>query len=182
MMFTQEQWIALLPILLTASTSIVVMLAIAIKRHHWWNSTISVIGSNVAVFPTYFAAHTGPLVITPLLVVDRFAAFYMALILVITLATATLMHAYLEGHKGNKEEMYLMRVIAARGPVTRGANIVTTEFTGKWPSGTSKSPPKLPTPGKPSEAAPKNSAIGGRYEKRAHRPPILRRSRVCRRS
>ena len=131
MMFTQEQWIALLPILLTAATSIVVMLAIAIKRHHWWNATISVIGLNIALFSTFFAAQAGTLVVTPLLVVDHYAAFYMALILVITLATATLMHAYLEGYKGNKEEMYLLLVIAALGAVVLAcANHLASLFIG----------------------------------------------------
>lgn len=131
MMFTQEQWIALLPILLTAVTSIAVMLAIAIKRHHWWNATISVIGLNAALFSTFIAAQSGALAVTPLLVVDQFAAFYMALILVITLATATLMHAYLEGYKGNKEEMYLLLVIAALGAVVLAcANHMASLFIG----------------------------------------------------
>ena len=131
MMFTQEQWIALLPILFTAGTSIFVMLAIAIKRHHWWNATISVIGLNIALLSTFFAAQAGTLVVTPLLVVDHFAAFYMALILVITLATATLMHAYLEGYKGNKEEMYLLLVIAALGAIVLAcANHLASLFIG----------------------------------------------------
>lgn len=131
MMFTQAQWIALLPILLTAGTSIVVMLAIAIKRHHWWNATISVIGLNAALFSTLIAAQSGALAVTPLLVVDHFAAFYMALILVITLATATLMHAYLEGYYGNKEEMYLLLVIAALGAVVLAcANHMAALFIG----------------------------------------------------
>jgi NADH-quinone oxidoreductase subunit N len=117
MMFTTEQWVALLPILLTAGTAIVVMLAIAIKRHHWWNATISVIGLNLALLSTIPVALSDTQIVTPLLIVDHFAAFYMALILVITLATATLMHAYLEGYNGNKEEMYLLLVIAALGAV-----------------------------------------------------------------
>jgi NADH-quinone oxidoreductase subunit N len=131
MMFTTEQWIALLPILLTATTSIVVMLAIAIKRHHWWNATISVIGLNLALLSTILVALSDTQFVTPLLIVDHFAAFYMALILIITLATATLMHAYLEGYNGNKEEMYLLLVIAALGALVLAcANHLAALFIG----------------------------------------------------
>ncbi|MGH8461815.1 MAG: NADH-quinone oxidoreductase subunit NuoN [Stenotrophobium sp.] len=117
MILSLDQWIALLPILLTGATSIAVMAAIAIRRNHWWNATISVVGLNLALFSTFFAAHWGAQVVTPLLVVDSFAAFYMAMILVITLATATLLHAYMEGYAGNKEEIYLLLTLSALGAV-----------------------------------------------------------------
>jgi NADH-quinone oxidoreductase subunit N len=131
MNFTQAQWIALLPILLTGATSIAVMGAIAIKRHHWWNATISVIGLNLALFSTIFAAHSGAQIVTPLLVVDSYAAFYMALILVTTLATATLLHAYMEGYQGEKEEIYLLLSIAALGGVVLAcANHLASFFIG----------------------------------------------------
>jgi NADH-quinone oxidoreductase subunit N len=131
MNFSQAQWIALLPILLTSATSIAVMAAIAIKRHHWWNATISVVGLNLALFSTIFAAHSGAQIVTPLLVVDSYAAFYMALILVTTLATATLLHAYMEGYQGEKEEIYLLLTIAALGGVVLAcANHLASFFIG----------------------------------------------------
>lgn len=131
MMFTQAQWIALLPILITAGTSIIVMIGIAIKRHHWWNATISVAGLNLALLSTVLVAQNGPQIVTPLLVVDAYAAFYMALVLITTLATATLMHAYMEGYDGNKEEVYLLLVIAALGAVMLAcANHMAALFIG----------------------------------------------------
>ena len=50
MTFTLNQWIALLPILAVAGTAVVVMLAIAVKRNHWWNATLCVAGLNGALF------------------------------------------------------------------------------------------------------------------------------------
>src|SRR3546814_17566795 len=62
-------------------------------------------------------AHPATMV-TPLFVVDGYALFYMALILIATLATATLSHAYLEGFSGEKEEMYLLLCLSALGGLT----------------------------------------------------------------
>ncbi|HWU67573.1 MAG TPA: NADH-quinone oxidoreductase subunit NuoN [Stenotrophobium sp.] len=117
MMFTHAQWLALLPILLTSATAIAVMSAIAIRRNHWWNATISVAGLNLALISTFFAAYWGAQMVTPLLVVDNYAVFYMAMILVMTLATATLLHAYMSGYDGNKEEIYLLLVLSSLGAV-----------------------------------------------------------------
>ncbi|HUS25524.1 MAG TPA: NADH-quinone oxidoreductase subunit NuoN [Candidatus Binatia bacterium] len=117
MTFHTEQWIALLPILAVAGTAVVVMLAIAIRRNHWWNATLAVAGLNAALFwvAIVFYFYGGAQVVTPLLIVDGYALFYMALILVLTNATATLSHAYLEGLPGHKEEHYVLLVIAALG-------------------------------------------------------------------
>jgi len=126
MNFTQAQWIALLPMLITGVSPIVVMGAISIKRHHWWNATLGVSVLNIALL-VCAALLLGPMVgllppfepqqITPLLIVDGYALFYMALILATTLATGTLLHAYMEGYQGNKEEIYLLLTISALGGV-----------------------------------------------------------------
>lgn len=115
MTFTPDQWIALLPILVTAATAVLVMIAIAVRRNHWWNATFCVAGLNVALAAVLLATYVVPQTVTPLLVVDGYALFYDALILVLTLATATLSHAYLEGHPGHKEEHYVLLAVAALG-------------------------------------------------------------------
>jgi NADH-quinone oxidoreductase subunit N len=130
MTFTAAQWVALLPIILTAATSIVVMLAIAVKRDHWWNATLCVAGLNVALMAVLYAfyVYEEPLPVTPLLVVDAYALFYYALILVLTLATATLSHAYLEGYRGHKEEHYVLLAIAALGGLTLASSTHLASF------------------------------------------------------
>lgn len=126
MNFTHAQWIALLPLLITGASPVVVMAAISIRRHHWWNATLGVSVLNIALLACA-ALLLGPMFgllppfqpqqITPLLLVDGYALFYMALILSTTLATGTLLHAYMEGYQGNKEEIYLLLTIAALGGV-----------------------------------------------------------------
>ncbi|HEX5276895.1 MAG TPA: NADH-quinone oxidoreductase subunit NuoN [Fluviicoccus sp.] len=118
MNLTIESLLPLLPIILSSLTAIAVMLAIAFGRNHWWNATLTVVGLNIALAATIWLALTQPLapqMVTPLLVVDAYAYFYMALILAGTLACCTLAHAYMEGYTSNKEEIYLLLAIAATG-------------------------------------------------------------------
>ena len=49
MTISVAQLIALLPILITGATAVLVMLSIAIKRQHDVNATITVIGLNAAL-------------------------------------------------------------------------------------------------------------------------------------
>lgn len=112
----KHQLIALLPILITAFTAIAVMIFIAIRRHHWWNATLTVVGLNAALASVVYIVYAlPPLGVTPLLVIDSFSAFYMGLLLITTLACATLSHAYMEGYQGNREEIYLLLVLAVLG-------------------------------------------------------------------
>ncbi|NKF22185.1 NADH-quinone oxidoreductase subunit NuoN [Solimonas marina] len=111
---------ALTPMLLVSATIVIVMLAIAFKRRHRGNATLAVFGLNLALLTSLGMLYIGheAITVTPLFVVDGYALFYTALILVATLATATLSYAYLEGFKGEREEMYLLLCLSALGGVT----------------------------------------------------------------
>ncbi len=127
MEFTTQHFISLLPLLVTSATIIVVMLAIAWKRNHSLTFVLSVLGLNLALLSIIPALGVAPLQVTPLLLVDNFACYYMALVLAATLACVTLTHAYLgeatlssgetarKGYPGNREEMYLLLLLSAAG-------------------------------------------------------------------
>ncbi|MCX7071122.1 MAG: NADH-quinone oxidoreductase subunit NuoN [Gammaproteobacteria bacterium] len=112
---TRDQLLALLPILFSSATVVWVMTAIAIRRHHWWNATFSVVGLNLALIGCVVAYFVSPQIVTPLLVVDSYSCLYMAMVLATGLATATLSHAYMEGFDGNKEEVYLLLNLSVLG-------------------------------------------------------------------
>ena len=117
---TIQHFIALAPLLITSLTVVVVMLAIAWRRNHSQTFLISCAGLNLALLSILPAIKVMPLAVTPLLQVDHFAALYMALILIATLACVTLAHAYLgdsdaAGYPGNREELYLLILMAALG-------------------------------------------------------------------
>ncbi|MBD9483825.1 NADH-quinone oxidoreductase subunit NuoN [Pseudomonas sp. PDM14] len=120
MQLTIQHFIALLPLLVTSITVVVVMLAIAWKRNHSMTFGLSVVGLNLALLSIIPALGVTPLEVTPLLLIDTYACYYMALVLAATLACITLIHAYLggdsgKGYPGNREELYLLMLLSATG-------------------------------------------------------------------
>ena len=118
--FTLQHLIALLPLLVTSLTAVVVMLAIAAKRNHTVTFILSVAGLNLALLSLIPTLDVAPLEVTPLLLIDNFACYYMALVLAAGLACITLIHAYLGGESGkgyprNREELYLLVLLSAAG-------------------------------------------------------------------
>ena len=116
---TIQHFIALAPLLITSLTVVVVMLGIAWRRSHSQSFLLTVAGLNLALLSIYPALKVAPLAVTPLLQIDNFSCLYMGIILVSTLACVTLAHAYLgegkAGYPGNREELYLLILMAAAG-------------------------------------------------------------------
>src|SRR6266436_1992864 len=107
--------LALLPLLLIAGTSVVVMLGIAFKRNHALAAGLTLAGLTAAFISIYVAAPLAPRQVTSLLLVDRYALFYMGLIIASAAAVAALSFQYLENHDGHREELYLLLLIATLG-------------------------------------------------------------------
>ena len=119
-MNSSQLW-ALSPLLIATATIVAVMLTIAIKRHHRLCAAVSVIGMNIALFtllPSVFGGNTEAVAVTGLMQIDSAARFGMALVLVTTLGVLTLCHAYFEGFKKNREEIYLLIGLGTLGALT----------------------------------------------------------------
>ena len=115
---TLQQLLAILPLLILTATTVVVMLQIAVRRSHRITMGITMVGMNAALLslvPVFWAGNAQVLEVTPLLLVDGFANFYMALVLATSLGVLTLCHAYFEGYAGNREELYLLLLMATLG-------------------------------------------------------------------
>ncbi|MDE2451722.1 MAG: NADH-quinone oxidoreductase subunit N, partial [Gammaproteobacteria bacterium] len=127
---THPQLLALSPILTVSATSVIVMLAIAIKRHHALVASLSMVGLVLALASTAAVWHASaaPQAIPPLLIIDPFACFYMALILSAALAASALSHTYLELHGGRREEMYLLLLLSTLGGMVMVASDHFTSF------------------------------------------------------
>lgn len=113
-MLTQAHLISLLPIIIVSVTSVLLTLAIAWKRHHTFNATIAVLGLNIALVSVLILL-PNPQYVTDLLSIDRFAAIGMGLMIVSTLACCTFAHAYQLEQKQQREEMYLLFLLAVIG-------------------------------------------------------------------
>jgi NADH-quinone oxidoreductase subunit N len=106
----------LTPVFIVSMTAVVVMLLISIKRHHALIATVTVLGLNAALgWLVWYFLHGSPSSVMGLFMVDGFALFYMALILVAGLACCTLSHAYIHDYHDNKEELYILLLIAIAG-------------------------------------------------------------------
>ncbi|MDR3432923.1 MAG: NADH-quinone oxidoreductase subunit NuoN [Rouxiella aceris] len=131
MTFTPQNLIALLPLLIVGLTVVVVMLSVAWRRDHFLNATLTVIGLNLALLSLYFVGHAGPQDVTPLLRVDGYSMFYIGLVLLASLATSTFAYPWLAGYPDNREEFYLLVLIAAMGGILLAcANHLAAMFLG----------------------------------------------------
>lgn len=106
---------ALLPMLVLSGTIILVMLAIAVRRHHGLTAALSAAGLIGALAMLPLAAERMPLNVTPLLVIDGYALFFQGLMLAAGLAVVLLSHDYLRRFPGPREEYYLLVLLGVLG-------------------------------------------------------------------
>ena len=106
---------AMLPIVLLAVTAVAIMLAVAWRRSHTVAAVLSVVGLVAGLIAVLREASARPRPVTPLLLVDGFAVFFMGLLLIAALAVIVLSYSYLERHEGNREEFYILLVLATLG-------------------------------------------------------------------
>lgn len=131
MIVTLQQLIALFPLLIVGLTVVIVMLCIAWRRNHFINVTLTVIGLNLALLSLWFVWKNCEQVITPLICIDGFSMFYTGLVLVASLATSTLAYPWLTTYPGNRDEFYLLVLIAAAGGIIlTSANHLGVMFLG----------------------------------------------------
>jgi NADH-quinone oxidoreductase subunit N len=107
--------LALLPLLLIAATSIIVMLGISSKRSHALAMGLTLAGLAAAFISIFAAAPLVPRQVTSLLLVDRYALFYMGLIIASSAVVAVLSYQYFEKQDGQREELYVLLLIATVG-------------------------------------------------------------------
>ena len=131
MTITAQHLIALLPLLIVGLTVVVVMLSIAWRRNHFLSATLSVIGLNAALISLWFVGQAGAMDVTPLMRVDGYAMLYTGLVLLASLATCTFAYPWLQGYHDNRDEFYLLVLIAALGGILlANANHMAALFLG----------------------------------------------------
>jgi NADH-quinone oxidoreductase subunit N len=125
---TKADLIMLSPLIITAGTSIVVMLVIAFYRNHWITVAFTLIGLLSAAASLPIIAPLTPHSVTPLLIIDAYSLFYMGLIFLAGIAIAALSYSYLEMHGGHPEEFYLLLLVATLGTVVLAASTHFASF------------------------------------------------------
>jgi NADH-quinone oxidoreductase subunit N len=112
---TGADGIALLPLIVLAGTSVLVMVGIAVRRSHRSTLGLTLAGLAAAFGSLWIAAPLAPRQVTPLLVIDHYALFYFGLLIAGGFAVALLAYDYLAKVDINREELYLLLLIATTG-------------------------------------------------------------------
>lgn len=108
-------FVALLPLIIVATTSILVMVVIAIRRNHLVTLLLTLIGLAASFVSLWAAAGEAPRQVTSLLIVDRYALFYVGLIAAACFAVALFSYGYFEKCQGQHEELYVLLLLATLG-------------------------------------------------------------------
>ncbi|HEY2170798.1 MAG TPA: proton-conducting transporter membrane subunit, partial [Candidatus Angelobacter sp.] len=106
---------ALLPLITVSTTAVVLMIAIAIQRNHKVAVMISLIGLAAALGSLPFAASAVPRQVTSLFILDSYSILYMAILLCAAVFVFLFGYDYLERRQEQREEFYLLILLAATG-------------------------------------------------------------------
>lgn len=112
-----QDLIAILPLLIVGLTVVIVMLGIALRRNHFINASLTVVGLNVALLSVIYLFGSEPDSVTPMLRADNFSFVFSALVILASLATCTFAYPWLATYPENRDEFYLLIAIAALGGI-----------------------------------------------------------------
>lgn len=107
--------LALLPLIVLAGASVLVMLGIAVRRSHAVTLGLTLAGLAAAFGCLWIAAQVAPRQVTALLVIDKYSLFYFGLLIAADFAVAVLGYDYLSKQDINREEFYVLLLIATLG-------------------------------------------------------------------
>src|SRR5665213_2580167 len=116
---TAVDLLALLPLLLVAATAVVMLGGVAVGRNHAVAFGLTLAGLAAGFGSMFFVPMRQ---VTALLVIDRYALFFFGLILAASFAVALLAYGYLEKREGNKEEFYILLLVATLGAMVLAAS------------------------------------------------------------
>ena len=119
---TSADLVALSPLIALALTAALIMLQIAVRRHHGAVMGLSLAGLAAAVAALFAVVRWSLGPVTPLLVMDTHALFFMGLILLTTAGTVMLAYGYLRQSAGQREEFYLLLILATLGAAVMAAS------------------------------------------------------------
>jgi NADH-quinone oxidoreductase subunit N len=116
---TASDLFALLPLISVAATSVIIMLAVAVRRSHALVLALTLLGL-AGAFCSLFFVSLRP--VTTLLIIDNYSLFFMGLIVAASFAVALLAYGYLAAREGNREEFYILILVATLGAMVLAAS------------------------------------------------------------
>lgn len=106
---------ALLPLIVLSGAVIAVLLAVALRRDHRLSAALSLLGLVLSCAALAPASSVAPRQVTPLMVVDGYALFFMGLLFAAGIAVVLLSYSYFAVQRGRREELYILLLLALLG-------------------------------------------------------------------
>lgn len=117
---TEQQLMALLPFMVLAAASIVIILLIAFRQGHTVIQVTGFLMMCLVIFAMWYVKGVLPQTIVPLLIVDGFGALFTGLIVFCVLVVGLFSYIYFEEREENPREYYILIFLS-----TLGAAILT---------------------------------------------------------
>lgn len=112
---TNNDFIALMPLLMIAATSLLTMLLTAVKRNYPITSLLTALGLLAAFLTLFLISGQIPRTIAPLIIIDGFALFYLGLIFFASFIVVMLSYAYFKISQDIREEFYMLLLLGTLG-------------------------------------------------------------------
>jgi len=114
--------VAILPLLIMTAAPVALMIFIAVRRNHALCFVLSTAAVAAALLSVPLALSSAPRQATPLLIIDAYALFFTALILLAGLSVLLLSFDYLRIHEESREEFYVLLLTACLGSMILAAS------------------------------------------------------------
>lgn len=125
------QLLGLLPLAIVGITVVLLLVAISLKRNHLFSCLLTVSGLLISLLSLFLINTKNPHTVAFLMQIDRHAVFYVALMLLSSIVTCIFSYSWLEQNAVQKDEFYLLILIATLGGiVTAYVNHLTALFIG----------------------------------------------------
>lgn len=124
----REQLVMLLPLLILAATPVVLLLVLAFHRDHRMTVGLTLFGLLMTLIGLAAVVPHAPRQVTPLIVIDRFAIFYIALFVLAAAAVALLAYGYLKHQDERPCEFYVLLLLATLGCAVLAASTHFASF------------------------------------------------------
>ncbi|MFZ0449672.1 MAG: NADH-quinone oxidoreductase subunit N [Desulfatiglandaceae bacterium] len=123
--------VVMLPLISVGTAAVAVMLMVAVHRSYTGAFTITLAGLTAAVASLPWTMEGAPHRVTPLLMLDPYAVLYMGLLFAAAAGCVLLAHGYLRRYQGNREEFYILMLLATLGAsVLAACNHFASLFLG----------------------------------------------------
>jgi NADH-quinone oxidoreductase subunit N len=107
--------VALSPLLIVATSAVMLLLLVAFYRNDRLTALITLLGLALSMLALPVASSRAPRQVTPLLTLDNYALYYMGLLFAGCFAVSLLSYGYLKKHDRQRDEFYVLLLVAALG-------------------------------------------------------------------